>query len=63
MDKDNTSQTSEGGLNETVTQTKKGLANGNYSDIIEQALKVKAIKLVDIVFNDIKWYISLNLYK
>ena len=63
VDKDNTNQTSEGGLNETITQTKKGLANGNYSDIIEQALKVKAIKLVDIVFNDIKWFISLNLYK
>lgn len=63
VDKDNTSQTSEGGLNETVTQTKKGLANTNYDDIIEQALKVKAIKLVDIVFNDIKWFVSLNLYK
>ena len=62
VDKDNTSQTSEGGLNETVTQTKKGLANGNYSDIFEQALKVKAIRLVDIVFNDIKWFVSLNLY-
>lgn len=62
VDKDNTSQTSEGGLNETITQTKKGLANGNYSDIVEQALKVKAIRLVDIVFNDIKWFISLNLY-
>ena len=63
VDKDNTSQTSEGGLNETVIQTKKGLANTNYDDIIEQALKVKAIKLVDIVFNDIKWFVSLNLYK
>ena len=62
VDKDNTSQTSEGGLNETITQTKKGLANTNYDDIIEQALKVKAIRLVDIVFNDIKWFISLNLY-
>lgn len=62
VDKDNTSQTSEGGLNETVTQTKKGLANSNYADIIEQALKVKAIRLVDIVFNDIKWFISLNIY-
>lgn len=62
VDKDNTNQTSEGGLNETVTQTKKGLANGNYSDIIEQALKVKAIRLVDIVFNDIKWFVSLNIY-
>lgn len=62
VDKDNTSQTSEGGLNETITQTKKGLANTNYADIIEQALKVKAIRLVDIVFNDIKWFISLNLY-
>lgn len=62
VDKDNTNQTSEGGLNETITQTKKGLANGNYSDIVEQALKVKAIRLVDIVFNDIKWFVSLNLY-
>lgn len=62
VDKDNTSQTSEGGLNETITQTKKGLANTNYDDIIEQALKVKAIRLVDIVFNDIKWFISLNFY-
>lgn len=62
VDKDNTSQTSEGGLNETITQTKKGLANTNYADIIEQALKVKAIRLVDIVFNDIKQFISLNLY-
>lgn len=62
VDKDNTSQTSEGGLNETITQTKKGLANGSYSDIVDQALKVKAIRLVDIVFNDIKWFISLNLY-
>lgn len=62
VDKDNTSQTSEGGLNETITQTKKGLANTNYADIIEQALKVKAIRLVDIVFNDIKWFISLNIY-
>lgn len=62
VDKDNTSQTSEGGLNETITQTKKGLANTNYADIIEQALKVKAIRLVEIVFNDIKWFISLNLY-
>ena len=62
VDKDNTSQTSEGGLNETITQTKKGLANTNYDDIIEQALKVKAIRLVDIVFNDIKWFISLNIY-
>ena len=62
VDKDNTNQTSEGGLNEIVTQTKKGLANGNYSDMVEQALKVKAIRLVDIVFNDIKWFVSLNLY-
>ena len=62
VDKDNTNQTSEGGLNENVKQTKKGLANGNYSDIIEQALKVKAIRLVDIVFNDIKWFVSLNIY-
>ena len=63
VDKDNSTQTSEGGVNETTTQTKKGLANANYCDIIEQALKVKAIKLVDIVFNDIKWFISLNIYK
>ena len=63
IDKDNTVQTSNGGLNENITQTKKGLANANYCDIIEQALKVKAIKLVDIVFNDIKWFISLNIYK
>ena len=62
VDKDNTNQTSEGGLNENVKQTKKGLANGNYSDIIEQALKVKAIRLVDIVFNDITWFVSLNIY-
>ena len=62
VDKDNTIQTSEGGLNETITQTKKGLANSNYCDMIEGALKVKAIKLVDIVFNDIKWFISLNIY-
>lgn len=62
VDKDNINQTIEGGLNESVTQTKKGLANTNYTDIIEQALKVKAIRLVDIVFNDIKWFISLNLY-
>lgn len=62
VDKDNTNQTSEGGLNESITQTKKGLANGNYSDMVEQALKVKAIRLVDIVFNDIKWFVSLNLY-
>ena len=62
VDKDNTNQTSEGDLNETVTQTKKGLANGNYSDMVEQALKVKAIRLVDIVFSDIKWFVSLNLY-
>lgn len=62
VDKDNTNQTSEGGLNETITQTKKGLANGNYYDMVEQALKVKAIRLVDIVFNDIKWFVSLNLY-
>ena len=63
VDKDNTSQTSEGGINESITQTKRGVANANYSDIIESALKVKAIRLVDIVFNDIKWFISLNLYK
>ena len=62
VDKDNTNQTSEGDLNESITQTKKGLANGNYSDMVEQALKVKAIRLVDIVFNDIKWFVSLNLY-
>ena len=63
VDKDNTNQTSEGGLNETITQTKKGVANANYDDIIEKALKVKAIRLVDIVFNDIKWFISLDLYR
>ena len=63
VDKDNTNQTSEGGLNESITQTKKGVANANYGDIIEQALKVKAIRLVDIVFNDIKWFISLDLYR
>lgn len=62
VDKDNTNQTSNDNLNETITQTKKGLANGNYSDIIDQALKVKAIRLVDIVFNDVKWFISLNIY-
>lgn len=62
VDKDNTSQTSEGGLNENIKQTKKGLANTNYNDIIENALKVKAIRLVNIVFNDIKWFISLNIY-
>lgn len=63
VDKDNTNQTNNGGFNETITQTKKGLANTNYDDIIEQALKVKAIRLVDIVFSDIKWFISLNLYE
>ena len=63
VDKDNTNQTSEGGLDETITQTKKGVANANYDDIIEKALKVKAIRLVDIVFNDIKWFISLDLYR
>lgn len=63
VDKDNTNQTSEGGFNENIIQTKKGLANGNYSDIIENALKVKAIRLVDIAFNDVKWFISLDLYK
>ena len=63
VDKDNTNQTSEGGLNESITQTKKGVANANYDDIIEKALKVKAIRLVDIVFNDIKWFISLDLYR
>ena len=63
VDKDNTSQTSEGGLNENVKQTKKGVVNANYDDIIENALKVKAIRLVDIVFNDIKWFISLDLYR
>ena len=62
VDKDNTNQTSEGGSNETITQTKKGLANGNYSDMVEQALRVKSIRLVDIVFSDIKWFVSLNLY-
>ena len=63
VDKDNSNQTSEGGQNESITQTKKGIANANYDDIIEQALKVKAIRLVDIVFNDIKWFISLDLYR
>lgn len=63
VDKDNTNQTSEGGLNESITQTKKGVVNASYDDIIEKALKVKAIRLVDIVFNDIKWFISLDLYR
>lgn len=62
VDKDNTNQTNNGGANETITQSKRGLANGDYSDIIEKALQVKAIRLVDIVFNDIKWFISLSLY-
>lgn len=63
VDKDNTIQTNSGNTNENVTQTKKGLQGMNYSDIVEQALKLKALKLVDIVFNDIKWFISLDIYK
>ena len=63
VDKDNTIQTNMGNTNENVTQTKKGLQGMNYSDIVDQALKIKALKLVDIVFNDIKWFISLDLYK
>ena len=63
VDKDNTNQTSEGNTNESVTQTKTGLTNSNYLDIVENALKVKAIKMVDIIFNDIKWFMSLDIYK
>lgn len=62
VDKDNSVQSSEGGLNENIIQTKKGFVNGNYSDVIKQSLDVKSIKLVDLVFNDIKEFISLNLY-
>lgn len=62
VDKDNSVQSSEGGLNENIIQTKKGFVNGNYSDVIKQSLDIKSIKLVDLVFNDIKEFISLNLY-
>lgn len=62
VDKDNSIQSSEGGLNENVVQTKKGFMNGNYTDIIKQTIDVKSIKLVDLVFNDVKEFISLNLY-
>ena len=63
VDKDNTLQTNTGNTLETTTQTKKGLQGASYNDMIEQALKIKALKLVDIVFNDIKWFISLDIYK
>ena len=63
VDKDNTLQTNTGNTLETITQTKKGLQGASYNDMIEQALKIKALKLVDIVFNDIKWFISLDIYK
>lgn len=62
VDKDNSVQSSAGGLNENVIQTKKGFVNGNYSDVIQQTLDTKSIKLVDLVFNDIKDFISLSLY-
>lgn len=63
VDRDNTNQTSESGTNETIKQTKKGLQTNKYSDMVESALKVKSLRLIDIVFNDVKWFISLNLYK
>ena len=63
VDKDNTLQTNTGSTLETTTQTRKGLQGASYYDMIEQALKIKALKLVDIVFNDIKWFISLDIYK
>lgn len=63
VDKDNTLQTNNGNTTENVTQTRKGLQGLNYSDMYEQALKIKALKLVDIVFNDVKWFTSLDLYK
>lgn len=63
VDKDNTNQTSLGGFTENTTQIKSGLTNGNYKDIIEKALDAKALRFIDIVFNDIKWFISLDIYR
>lgn len=63
VDRDNTNQTSEGGINEDIIQTKHGLTNGNYLDIIETALKAKALKLVDVIFEDVKGFMSLDVYK
>lgn len=62
-DKDESTSQSNGGFNESMTSTKHGLANGNYADIVESALRVHALKLVDIIFNDVKHFISLNLYR
>ena len=61
-DKDKSTQQS---LNEGTDDTKiekKGFTSQNQFDIMDNALRVKAIKLLDIVFNDIKWFVSLDLY-
>lgn len=61
-DKDKSTQQS---LNEGTDDTKiekKGFTSQNQFDIMDNALRVKAIKLLDIIFNDIKWFVSLDLY-
>ena len=61
-DKDKSTQQS---LNEGTDDTKiekKGFTSQNQFDIMDNALRVKAIKLLDIIFNDVKWFVSLDLY-
>lgn len=61
-DKDKSTQQSLNNGTDDTKIEKKGFTSQNQFDIIDSALRVKAIKLLDIVFNDVKWFVSLDLY-
>lgn len=52
----------ENNLTEEETQTRKGLRGVDYSDIYDQALRIKALKLVDIIMRDVKNFTTLDVY-
>lgn len=62
VDKDSTNQTTNGAFIENTLHEKSGLTNAVFKDIFNNALDIKAIKLCDIIFNDIKGFITLNIY-